>query len=224
MAKISIKIPTSWNDVTVGQFISYKLLCDNKGSDDLQFIINCIHVLTGESKEKIELLPISAINALFVKMSFLNSEPEAKRLKSWYIFKGNFFKLNYKINELTAAQFIDISEFQKDSIGNLHKILAAVMLTKKGLFKNPEYCGTSHSERAKLIYDNMPISEAYPIAVFFCALTPIFLKVMKGYSVSKVLKMKREMASEARRLLRDGDGSQLLTQSQKEILQNIAQS
>ncbi len=76
---MEIKIPTSWDDITLGQYIELRPILHTE-QEDFTRMINILCVLTGKKREEIKELTIPDFHKLVKKMSFLN-EPLSKELK-----------------------------------------------------------------------------------------------------------------------------------------------
>jgi hypothetical protein len=77
----------------------------------------------------------------------------------------------WQTQKLTADQYIDVTSFCKDEkniVGNIHNILAAICVEKNWIGKSKKYDGANHKEVADLFLNHMKIDTAYPIMLFFC--------------------------------------------------------
>lgn len=168
---MKLSIPTKLEDVTIGTFIKIaKLEASNDPEAILDRNIKILSLLTGEPEDTFLELTASQLSELVGKIAFLNELPEAKAINQIKI-NGNLYQANLLINELTAGQYIDLSEFIKNPINNLHKIMATLYLPAKktwyGKLVVEKYNGRTQKERSDEFYRYMPISVAYPAALFF---------------------------------------------------------
>jgi hypothetical protein len=192
---MKLQIPTKLEDVTIGTFIKIAKL---EHTDDPEGIldrnIKVLSLLTGESEDVFLELTASQLATLVGKIAFLNELPEAKAV--------NQIKINGKLY-LTAGQYIDLSEFIKNPINNLHKIMATLYLPAKktwyGKLVVSKYNGKAHKERADEFYRYMPISVAYPAALFFYQVTKDLTTNIETYFINKAV----EEMKVAAKLLRE---------------------
>jgi len=97
-------------------------------------------------------------------------QPDQK-IKLKFKLGGKRFIVKWRQQDLTAAQYIDATHFCKDPdkiIHNIHNILAALVVERTWWGKEKKYNGDKHKEIADLFYNEMKISTAYPIMLFFC--------------------------------------------------------
>ena len=200
---MKLSIPTKLEDVTIGTFIKIAKL---EHTDDPEGIldrnIKVLSLLTGESEDVFLELTASQLATLVGKIAFLNELPEAKAVNQIKI-NGKLYQANLLINELTAGQYIDLSEFIKNPINNLHKIMATLYLPAKktwyGKLVVSKYNGKAHKERADEFYRYMPISVAYPAALFFYQVTNGLTTNIETYFINKAV----EEMKVAAKLLRE---------------------
>lgn len=151
--------------------------------------VNAICILTGMQESQVNALPLSQVKLLLFKMDGIINPSFPKKVKNKIKIAGKWYKANLLINELSAGQYIDISEFAKDVEGNLHKLVATVYLPCKrnwyGKLVAQPYNGKDHEDRAMLFKANMPISVAYPCALFFCNLSNELIAATQNYFLTK---------------------------------------
>ena len=173
---MEIKIPTSWDDITLGQYIELRPILQTE-QEEVTRMINILCVLTGKKREEIKELTIPDFHKLVKKMSFLN-EPLSKELKKKrFIIGGKWYEFKIEAKRMLFGEYISVMEILQQAgdnedvlFNNLHKILTAicrpVYKTMFG-FKSVDIDGESIRQTADNFYKNMPITIAYPIGVFF---------------------------------------------------------
>jgi hypothetical protein len=204
---MKLRIPTKLEDVTIGTFIKIAKL---EATDDPEQIldrnIKMLSLLTGEGEDVFLELTASQLAELVGKISFLNNLPEAKAINQVNI-NGKLYQANLLISELTAGQYIDLSEFIKNPINNLHKIMATLYLPAQkkwyGKLVVERYNGKTQKERADEFYRYMPVSVAYPAALFFYQVSNGLTTNIETYFISKAV---QEMKAAAK-LLQGQSGS-----------------
>ena len=200
---MKLRIPTKLEDVTIGTFIKIaKLEASNDPEAILDRNIKILSLLTGEPEDTFLELTASQLSELVGKIAFLNELPEAKAINQIKI-NGNLYQANLLINELTAGQYIDLSEFIKNPINNLHKIMATLYLPAKktwyGKLVVEKYNGRTQKERSDEFYRYMPISVAYPAALFFYQVSKDLTTNIETYFINKAV----EEMKAAAKLLRE---------------------
>lgn len=208
-----MKLPKNWNDITIGQFID--LLPSNyKDKNDVEQIIHTLKVVTNSTIEEVRKVSIEDARAYSKKLSFLNELPKGKvQLK--FKLKGVRYVVEPDANKCSAGTYMSTMHIfqglQKDQEHidkNLHIILAQVIKPTKFNWRKlkREFVDVDIMELAKLLYEELPVSIAYPIIVFFCKLSKELTPIIEDYSTKK-LKEVTEQLQEVERDLRTGDGT-----------------
>lgn len=117
-------MPTSWSDVTVGQFQELKEV-PSLGFDPIDSQLRILQILTGVSDETFLALPWSSVKGLLQKIDFINKTPDLKKLYRVNI-KGRRYSVNYRPEMLNAGEYIDLMNLTADGKGdaNIVKILS----------------------------------------------------------------------------------------------------
>jgi len=213
---MEITLPTSWNDITLQKYINLRPVINTEMSE-IERVINILCVLTGEKKEVIKNISLEQYHKIKKKLAFLNTElPETlvnKRFKigpHWYEFKLNANKLLFGeyINNMEILQ--DAQDNQEVIFNNLHKILTTIcrpIEKKRFRWRDVEVTGEVVRQTADNFLENMPISIAYPIGVFFYNHLPSLTTDIKTSLMEKAEKIMRESKKELDSMS-VGDGGQ----------------
>ena len=102
---MSIKLPSSWNDVSLNQLNS--LLNIPQSDFEITNLINRLAVLSGEHREEIKKIELKDSHKMVEKLSFLDVLPLEEKV-NWLSFKNRIFKLK-KVEALNNADFIDLN-------------------------------------------------------------------------------------------------------------------
>ena len=104
----SITVPTSWDEITLGQFVKLMRLQEEENKEDVS-LIDIMAVLTGTDKKYIYSLPSDFANTIMAHLLFLN-KPLKEESKAEAIIDGNLYKINYmeklKFGEYTDANTV----------------------------------------------------------------------------------------------------------------------
>lgn len=205
-------IPTSWNDITLGQYIELRPILQTE-MDEVKKVINILCVLTGKKREDVRELTIPDFHKLVKKMSFLN-EPLPKEMeKRRFLIGGKWYEFKIDAKNMLFGEYISVMEILQKAgdnedvlFNNLHQILTVICRPiYKTLFgfKNVKMDGELIRETANNFYNNMPITIAYPIGVFFWERYPILTETIKTSLMSESEKIIKEVKTD---LATDGVG------------------
>lgn len=220
---MSKNIPKSWSDISVGQYI---MLMEVEEADINPVIklIRSVAILLKKEVKEVELMTVKEAKDIKEQMKFL-SEPLPSELIKDFKLDGKRYSLILNASEINGGQYASISNKLKGAENDpnlirnsLHEILTSVS-TYTGV-KPKKLPKDYYSETAKVFYDKLPISIAYPCCVFFCEVSKRLTLSIVDYLSEKSLKMTEEVKAEMTQLLSDGDGGLPLTTSQMETLKN----
>tara|TARA_R100001443_G_scaffold18994_1_gene30317 strand:+ start:577 stop:1212 length:636 start_codon:yes stop_codon:yes gene_type:complete len=202
---MELKIPTSWEDITLGQYIELRPILQTK-EDDIKRVINILCVLTGKKREEIRNVTIPDFHKLIKKMSFLN-DPLPKQLnKRRFLIGGKWYEFKLDAKKMLFGEYISVMEILQKSgdnedllFNNLHKILTVICRpVYKTLFgfKSVNIDGDLIRETANNFYNNMPITIAYPIGVFFYQRYPTLTETIKTSLMEEAEKKIKEVKTD----------------------------
>lgn len=198
-----MKIPKSWSEITIKQYLHVKELLEDS-QDDIDFKIKLLSILTGEPEETYLNMEMGKFSSIANGLSFLSNLNISKKIIYSFRLNGKRFKFELDIKKLKASGYIDIMNYCNElnsTERNMHKILAVFASCYTWYGKKIEM---SHSEKADLFFNKMPITIAYPVAVFFWALWNNSIKNIEIYLEKEMKKMKKELEKHT---LKNGVGS-----------------
>ncbi len=161
---------TNYNQLSIKQFLTCKRISEME-QDPIMRKVKMLAEISGKSEDEIEDLPIRELKKQLEEFNQIETLTGNKKVKMKFKVKGRRFEVIWKQQELTASQFIDSTFFTKESteiVNQIHNILAAICVEKTWYGKRKKYDGANHKEIADLFYNEMKISTAYPIMLFFC--------------------------------------------------------
>lgn len=160
-----MKIPRSWNDVTIGQFM--ELRQSTKGLSD-NFDVTNIHiaVLCGITQQEVMAMKVETRNKIVERISFITTEPTGEFKPTFWHNRKRWMVTN-NINKMLPSQYIDASMFIKQGAEtNYHNILAVICQPLRfGLIK-PKYDADKVLQNADELL-SLPVPVAMAIAAFF---------------------------------------------------------
>jgi hypothetical protein len=211
---MEITIPTKWSDVTIGNYINLRPVLNSK-LNPIERVINILAVLTGQKRDVIKNISLKQYKSIKKKMSFLETElPKQlkdKRFKiggQWYEFKVDAKKLLFG-EYINSMEILQNSKDDEEAIfNNLHHILTTICRpVKKTIFgwKHIKVDSEILRKTADNFLNNMPMTIAYPIGVFFYTHSEDLTKAIKTCLIQEAEKMTNE-AKQEMDLVNDGDG------------------
>jgi hypothetical protein len=183
-----MKLPKNWQDISIGTFQKLHKLTEPTFENQ----IATLAILTGQTVDQIEELPIKEITSAINSLAWMSQLPTAKDFKK---FRHGLttYKFVASQHELAAHQFIAVQDLfgQQDNwVGNLHKIMAALAVKYKW-FRKSEIKPTEFEGVAELFRERMSIANAYGYALFFSAYLPASLEITQVFLEQEVEKLKR---------------------------------
>jgi len=182
------KLPTSWKKISLKTYVELDRIIKDNTLNTSEKDIEVLALLFGKARSDILGLPFNIRHELLQKIQFLNNLDSIKPLRLSkgfrFLIKGRRFEITLNATELTGGQYIDLMTFLKDTEAtnqNIHNILAVLAAPLKLGFIKTKYDGKDHEKRAAFFYENMPVSIAYPILVFFCNLSEHLTVAMQAY-------------------------------------------
>ena len=216
MESIKLNIPTSWDDITIGQFVELQPVLNSELSL-IKKVNAVLSVLSGTPVDDLANVVasennIKAYRKISEKLQFLNDTSTMEEVKKTFKVGGKRYAIDLNIEAMDAGQYISFMEIlkrsnsdPKEALNHTHEILACMIKEVKGvpLFRRYDNDPTKFRQRANLFYNELPISIAYPITVFFCKVYQDYTTSFGELSIAKV----EEVLQEAERDLMDfGDG------------------
>jgi hypothetical protein len=211
---MEITIPTSWQDITIGQYIKLRPVLKAE-LNPIERVINILAVLTNQKKEVIKNIPLSQYKVIKEKMNFLETEIPKQLDKRRFKIGDTFYEFKVDAKKLLFGEYINNMEILQKAANNeevifenLHNILTTICrpVEKKWLrWREIDVDGEVLRKTADNFFKNMPITIAYPIGVFFYNHFQSLTQDIRISLMEKATKMMKE-ASQEMDLVRDGDG------------------
>lgn len=178
----------NYYNITIEQYCKLKSVGKIK-SDPIERQISELAILSGKSETYFETMPLPKLMRQIKNFTNFQTEP-SKKLSNYIIVGWRLYKVDWRLTEISAAQFIDMGEFVKDQETideNIHNIMACLTRRVKW-FKAEKYRG--HSERADFFYKKMKIKKAFPVALFFCRYFQELLNHIPSFLEKEIQKLK----------------------------------
>jgi len=215
-----IELPTSWDGITVGKFQELYPVLESDGRL-VERVPAMISVLSGIPLEDVKKISLNDYKTIAKSLKFLDELETLKTIKDQFKIGKTKYAIDTDINNMSGAQYMDFMHFLNECKGestlvmrNLHNLLSCVIIEKKRKgFKwvKGEYDGSTIEERRKAIREHMPISLAFPIAVFFWNLWEQSMRDIADYGSNKTRKANEIIKEVGTDLRKYGAGTSLLT-------------
>jgi hypothetical protein len=172
-----LKLPKSWNDITVEQFIELRSL-NNEDFDSLfSYEIECLSILTDIDVDEFDDMEIDELSKIVKQVTFIKKQPSN-------IFKNEINNLTYiGLNDLKLGEFIDLEYyFANDYVKHLTYI-SSVLYRKTKLSEWEEVVFEDYSfniEKRKEQFNDLPITSVYGIISEYIKFRENFLKVYEN--------------------------------------------
>lgn len=162
----TLTIPDDWGQVAIGQFQEISDI-PNDSADN---ILQTVSILIDIDPEEIRNYSTEEFNAIVSKLDWIKEIPNEANFKQVITVDGTNYAL-VKFAELTGGEWLDLDEYIKNPIGNLHKIMSVMYRELLGgkvdsLILAP-YDTESANERALVFKEKMPVGDCYGALVFF---------------------------------------------------------
>lgn len=148
----------SWNKLTIKTFIEINAITENR-LDGFDADYHLVKALTGLSEDQINSMPIPEFKDKLKKSSFL-IEKDFKKAVDRFTIDGVEYRINWRVEQKTAGQYIDLTHYCKRPFDNMHYIMAVLTFFDK-------YDSKEVEKRAELFYNKLTMDIVYPICLFF---------------------------------------------------------
>ena len=161
-----ILIPTSWQDVNLGEFIALSKLDIDSYKTPIEYYIHMLRVFGNENIEDIfEYIKAVDINNIVGQMSFLNTPPKQLNNKSVKIGKETFHLIK-SLNDITVGEYVSIESLieqgKLDSVEAIPIILSVILRPL-----DEDFDSDKCAERIKLFKQSLSIEDVLGMSVFF---------------------------------------------------------
>lgn len=162
----SIKVPTKWEEVTLGQF--EKIMRLTGGESKRVDVMSLLSILTGQDEDYINSLPASFVETLMAHLIFLNDNPRTYDHTASQIKIGDDFYSIHFLEELKFGEYVEVNESIKNDPLDYSSILA-ILCRKDGELFDEDYVANKFKKR-KEMFQEQPVTEILPLIGFFLKL------------------------------------------------------
>jgi hypothetical protein len=201
-----------WNNLTLWQYQQLMPIITNPNKDwtELDKEVKLLSVITGLTEYQIDSLTIEDLKELRKDLAFLDEPIEGKPV-DFIVINGRRYRMNYDIKNMPAARYIESKVFSKDTLANLHKIAASMVIPQKktwfGKWVDDKYDASKHEQYAQDMQEANFI-HIYHSLVFFYQVYRNWIEVSRDYMIAEMTTagMTTEQAQQVVQLLCESTG------------------
>lgn len=161
---MKIELPKDWNNVTIDQFQKMSKIKHDE-SDGIDGMIEMISILSSIERQRLYDVSYCDIIKIWNVLGWVSELNFIKDIVSEFTIKGITYVANLDVRQMSAGQLIDLKHYLKDgaTIDNIHNVLSIFYIPK-----GKKYNEDSVIDIGELFQNELSISIAYPLQVFFC--------------------------------------------------------
>lgn len=174
----------NWNKITVRQYQQMLPIIQNESFTDLDKLVKVICVLTGLTENEVDSWPLTKINDYRQLFDFDFKKEARKRIK----VNGKYYRLNWQIEKLPAARYIEAKTYSQNLFENLHRLMASCVMPQRRIgfmYFDKKYNAADHEKYATDLLD-APFPFVYNACVFFYNVVNEWIKAILSYSVEEL--------------------------------------
>ena len=161
-----ILIPTSWEDVTLGEYIELSKLDISSYKSPVEYYIHMLRIFGNDDIESIfEYIKAVDLNSIVGQMDFMKNQPRQLANKTLLI-DGVNYHLTKNLNEITVGEYVSIEQMietdKLDSVSAIPVILSVILRPK-----DEEFDSNLCAERIDLFKTKLSIEDVLGMSVFF---------------------------------------------------------
>lgn len=193
---MKVIIPKDFSGITIGQFIELQNI-KSIDSDVIDFMVDFVSTISNLTYKEAANLSVADLRKIYDSLGWFNEGVKETSITERYELDGVMYCANIDISKITANQYVSIMTALKNGTdANLHHIMAALYIPY-----GKKYDDIPANEVAEKFYKNMPITIAYPLAVFFCNLLKDSMKDINLYLSSQAMSKTRQALKEVAELV-----------------------
>ena len=201
-----------WNNLTLWQYQQIMPIITNPEKDwtELDKEVKLLCIVTGLTEYQIDSLAIEDLKELRKELAFLDEPIEGKPV-DFIVINGRRYRMNYDIKNMPAARYIESKVFSKDTLANLHKIAASMVIPQKktwfGKWVDDKYDASKHEQYSQDMQEANFI-HIYHSLVFFYQVYRNWIEVSRDYMIAEMTTagMTTEQAQQVVQLLCESTG------------------
>lgn len=219
-----MKLPKSFKDLTLSQFIQLHELNNNSALHPLDKDIKYLSILTGKTIDQVEELTPEEFKYLKLKLVAVTIPPDNIPVKDKIKVGSKTFYPTLSLVDMKVNQLVDFySVFKQndgDHIKSAHKLLAITFKTKS-LFGKLKYDPNNHEKNSQMLL-NANAEDCIGYVFFYLKLWKRCEPIIADYSERSRIEIENLMKEiqndkKFQAFLKTGDGNTMLTNALKMI-------
>ena len=182
MAKVTVekdfgewKVPSSWDDLTLGKFQELERLYDTEDGNERKFDVrDVLDLMTDRTKDEINELPIEFTDSLLRKMYWLHEQPDFGKPSNKVTIDGVQYTVHNE-NEMKFGEYVALDTALKGDKHNYAAMLA-ILCRKDGEIFDAKFENEVLPSRIEF-WKNVSVMKVMPIVSFFLELSSMSLQV-----------------------------------------------
>ena len=182
MAKITVekdfgewKVPSSWDELTLGKFQELERLYDGDDDKERKFDVrDVLDLMTDRTKDEINELPIEFTDMLLRKMYWLHEQPDFGKPSNKITIDGVQYTVHNE-NEMKFGEYVALDTAMKGDKHNYAAMLA-ILCRKDGEIFDAKFENEILPSRIEF-WKNVSVMKVMPIVSFFLELSSTSLQV-----------------------------------------------
>ena len=182
MAKVTVekdfgewKVPSSWDDLTLGKFQELERLYDTEDGNERKFDVrDVLDLMTDRTKDEINELPIEFTDSLLRKMYWLHEQPQFGKPSNKVTIDGVQYTVHNE-NEMKFGEYVALDTALKGDKHNYAAMLA-ILCRKDGEIFDAKFENEILPSRIEF-WKNVSVMKVMPIVSFFLELSSMSLQV-----------------------------------------------
>jgi hypothetical protein len=180
-----------WNELTLWQYQQLMPIMTTPDKDwtELDKEVKLLTIVTGLTENQIDSLGIQDLQELRKDLLFLDEPIEGKPV-DYIKANGKQYRINYDIKNMPSARYIESKVFSKDTLANLHKIAASMVIPQKknwfGKWVDDKYDASKHEEYSNDMQEANFVN-VYHSLVFFYQVYRNWIEVSRDYMKAEMM-------------------------------------
>ena len=184
MAKITVekdfgewKVPSSWDDLTLGKFQELERLYDGDENERKFDVRDVLDLMTDRTKDEINELPIEFTDSLLRKMYWLHEQPDFGKPSNKVTIDGVQYTVHNE-NEMKFGEYVALDTAMKGDKHNYAAMLA-ILCRKEGEIFDAKFENEILPSRIEF-WKNVSVMKVMPIVSFFLEVSSMSLQVSQS--------------------------------------------
>tara|TARA_R100000808_G_C2142537_1_gene150293 strand:+ start:133 stop:714 length:582 start_codon:yes stop_codon:yes gene_type:complete len=124
MKEVKLRIPSEWCDITIGTYQKYVEIQEGKARTKTK-TVKILSLLCNESPEIIKKMQYTdMLDILNILKKMIDTEPDKTKFRKRFVFNNEEYGFIPNLSKLTTGEYIDLEEYCKEPIKNLHIIMS----------------------------------------------------------------------------------------------------